>query len=488
MQENSQCPEQQYRALQSDGRPVCRDCTPHCKRCLGPREDECLICAADYRLANGHCRQNCNTGQFHKDGVCMACHPSCGSCTGPSPYECTSCPDGLVHTVSGADKGECSVGCPQGTFRHGSQCRACHDTCQSCDGEGEERCLSCQSTFFLTGNQRCVPTCGDGTYQYRSDVGGGDEALSGMECRPCHSSCATCYGPLETECTACHNSMYRLEHTCVGHCGTGYWPGPQNVCQPCHFDCMSCWGNRQDQCISCASGKKLLAERCVDECPASHYLSLDFGAVCEPCHVRCKTCYDMGPFNCLSCKDGYELDNSVCYSRCDLGMYFINHTQECAPCDKACRECYGPTDKQCIACYSGKSLMKVDDKRFTCLVCCQQGQDPDRDNCCKCNKDQQCMPSQGNQGNSGADQPADRPGLNHGAIIFICLLILAVFGLFFGLLQARSRKKLCWRDNYETLPTFYNNSKGEEPKITLRQNALPSSDDEDFFDDTDEDL
>ncbi len=70
----------------------------------------------------------------------------------------------------------------------------------------------------------------------------------------------------------------------------------------------------------------------------------------------------------------------------------------------------------------------------------------------------------------------------------VCLLIVAVFGLFFGILQARSRKMFCWKNSYDQLPTFYNN-KGEEPQIVLRQNAIPSDDEDDYFyDDDDSDI
>ncbi|XP_038058391.1 proprotein convertase subtilisin/kexin type 5-like isoform X2 [Patiria miniata] len=480
MQPASQCAEYKYRAVDSSGNTLCRDCIAHCKRCLGPRPDECLACDTDYQLNNGHCRQNCNAKQFDQDGVCVACHPSCETCEGPSPYECTACPEGMVHTTSNSNLGECSIGCPEGTFRDQNQCLACHDTCQNCDGNSQDNCLSCKPHFFLTGNQRCVQTCPDGTYHYLTDDDSGSP--SEFECRPCHSSCNTCYGPLERECTTCHDSMYRLDHECVAHCGTGNYPGKQSVCQPCHFDCISCWGNGDNQCITCANGKKLLDGLCVDECPLDHYLSLDFGAVCKPCHVRCKTCYDMGPFNCLSCHEGYELEDNVCYSRCDLGTYYINHTQHCMPCDPKCQECYGATDKHCIACHSGQSLSKVDDEHYTCLSCCKEGLD--EANCCQCNKDEQCMEL---QGNDNSEQPVVGPKLNHGAIVFVCFLVLAVFGLFFGLLQARSRKKLCWKNTYEQLPAFYSN-KGEQPKITLRQNALPSSDEDDYFDDSEGDI
>ena len=46
----------------------------------------------------------------------------------------------------------------------------------------------------------------------------------------------------------------------------------------------------------------------------------------------------------------------------------------------------------------------------------------------------------------------------------------------------------CWKNDYDQLPTFYNN-KGEEPQIVLRQNAIPSDDEDDYFyDDDDSDI
>ncbi|CAH1797470.1 unnamed protein product [Owenia fusiformis] len=44
-----------------------------------------------------------------------------------------------------------------------------------------------------------------------------------------------------------------------------------------------------------------------------------------------------------------------------------------------------------------------------------------------------------------------------GAAIFSVFLIIILFVVIFGLLQARSRKKLCWQQGYEKLPMYYAN-------------------------------
>ncbi|XP_033633747.1 proprotein convertase subtilisin/kexin type 5-like [Asterias rubens] len=467
------CADSQYQALNDDGMRECRSCFENCSRCLGPRSDECLECHTNYKLDNGECSRDCGPQQFDREGICLACHPSCNGCSGASPYDCMECPDGAKISA----EGDCIIGCPDNTYQNGGDCLRCDSSCATCDGEGDHRCISCPSLYYLTGDQMCVQSCPDGTFHYHSS-----STADEFECRPCHSNCKNCYGPTVRECTSCHDNMYKLAFECVLHCGRGFFPGPGSICQPCHTDCSSCWGSGVDQCISCTKNFKVMEGSCVEDCPADYYYTSDFIKSCEPCHIRCKTCNDMGPFNCLTCKDGYELEDNVCYSKCDLGSYYANDT--CNKCDSTCQECYGPTDTHCLKCNEGQSLSRLDANHTTCLSCCKDGQSSITDNCCEC-KDGKCPFTHGDPGTTG---PVVDAPLNTTAILVLCLLIVAVFGLFFGILQARSRKMFCWKNDYDQLPTFYNN-KGEEPQIVLRQNAIPSDDEDDYFyDDDDSDI
>jgi hypothetical protein len=76
----------------------------------------------------------------------------------------------------------------------------CHSTCASCSGPSQTECSACDSSqnLCLTADNECL-TCPPPT---------------------CHSTCASCSGPSQTECSACDSS--------------------QNLCLTAGNECLSC--------------------------------------------------------------------------------------------------------------------------------------------------------------------------------------------------------------------------------------------------------
>ena len=57
----------------------------------------------------------------------------------------------------------------------------CDDTCQTCSGSGDSKCLNCfTGRFFFEG--KCLVTCPDGYYK--------DTSVN--QCKICHAECLTC--------------------------------------------------------------------------------------------------------------------------------------------------------------------------------------------------------------------------------------------------------------------------------------------------------
>ncbi|KAK2721147.1 furin-like protease 1 isoform X2 [Artemia franciscana] len=81
-----------------------------------------------------------------------------------------------------------------------------------------ENAIACISPEFLFGNS-CVQQCPDGTYKWISSLG---ERF----CRPCHYSCLTCFGPLDTDCEKCHGDsiLHKLQR--------GENKGSETFCHP----------------------------------------------------------------------------------------------------------------------------------------------------------------------------------------------------------------------------------------------------------------
>jgi len=82
-------------------------------------------------------------------------------------------------------------------------CIPCHANCTSCIGPANGNCLSCERTrfYYIASNFTCI-SCPK--YYF-----GSDEDLA---CLPCHGSCATCIGTLETNCSSCNNITHYLNY------------------------------------------------------------------------------------------------------------------------------------------------------------------------------------------------------------------------------------------------------------------------------------
>ena len=240
------CPTRTYKNVTT---MMCYDCPTGCKTCSS--SDWCKTCASGYSryldstIQNQSCIQNCPTGYFSEysslDGTyeCQACDSSCAACNGSSSSQCTDCPGDEI-----LSRGSCfssSFSCPDGTYLDSLQCLACSKGCALCSEISY--CVTCQSGYTL----------------------GTTTGLCELSQSSCDSSCNTCSGSTEYDCTSCTSPLVFQTGTCLRSCSPGF---TYNVMS---FQCEICFTG----CISCIPSLIYYGENCVFSCPAGTITVID---------------------------------------------------------------------------------------------------------------------------------------------------------------------------------------------------------------------
>ncbi|CAG5127635.1 unnamed protein product, partial [Candidula unifasciata] len=136
----------------------------------------------------------------------------------------------------------------------------CHSECAgNCTGATPKDCLECKH-FRIGPTKTCVATCPSGFY------------ADNKMCLPCEMSCATCSGPMLTQCLSCplghlFQQLNRNQQICSVECLSGYFIS-NNSCFPCHSTCKEC-SNADTSCTSCPRGHELHQNTCVS--PKDNY-------------------------------------------------------------------------------------------------------------------------------------------------------------------------------------------------------------------------
>ena len=95
--------------------------------------------------------------------------------------------------------------------------------------------------------------------------------INGTVCVPCSLNCVSCIGT-PNNCSTCKEGYYHTnDSTCRADCPIGFYNGTDRECKPCHSSCLSCEGPNEDQCTSCRRPKVFSAKKCVTKCPDNEY-------------------------------------------------------------------------------------------------------------------------------------------------------------------------------------------------------------------------
>nr|XP_005987835.1 PREDICTED: proprotein convertase subtilisin/kexin type 5-like [Latimeria chalumnae] len=463
------CPEGYFEDLD---RQRCLLCHMTCATCSGTSNNDCETCSPDTpKLYKGQCLEECLSGTFYesKPEECQECDRTCAKCSGPLPTDCIMCKEELALdpvTKRCGVKGDAK--CPPKTFLHSNHftCEACYDGCESCTGSSQNDCLTCRSPYYLyrihriskrnflkfsimkhrrgkfNYNNTCMKECPPGTYHFREEADGVELGF----CSNCDQVCSTCTGGSPQDCITCTSGYYKIQHYCILHCPVGYYKGT-NHCEKCDAACQHCLGSGPQACLVCPPHTLQIEDstQCVEHCPERFYQD---NQVCKQCHQSCKTCKDSTPRGCLTCDWGNTLQDSICYPHCEE-KHYLTEEEVCKSCHPSCRHCSGPGPNSCVTCKLNYALHPIEKN---CKKCCSP--ETDQPDCCLCSSNTglcaeqlQSWDKKLMQLNTGYK----RPSLSSAIALGLVMVVLVIGIGIFGLLQAKARKKLCWRQSYEWL-------------------------------------
>ncbi|KAM6902082.1 proprotein convertase subtilisin/kexin type 5 [Xenentodon cancila] len=296
------------------------------------------------------------------DGPCdLECTED--GCEGPGPQQCVTCLHFFIKFKNNSRL--CVPECPRGFWGDRRRCKRCFSSCESCTGSRNDQCTSCQAGHHLTeGASTCTAACGD-SYYLDHDTN---------MCRKCSENCLKCTS--YSICTECKPDTSLQGNRCQRSCGPGsYHDTQEGACKPCHKACATCAGSGEEACSHCAEGYLTEEWRCVSSCSPGFYATepspeiADRHRICRRCDASCLTCVGPSRGNCSSCSSGHSLQEGVCVVNtvCTDGEYQDSDGM-CHACGATCLKCTGPRSEDCISCVS----LRVLDKG-RCAVACAKG-------------------------------------------------------------------------------------------------------------------
>ncbi len=370
---------------------TCTQTSTHCTSCKTPSDNPLLY--------NNTCVSTCPTGTISQSGVCVSCYPNCASCSGASSTQCLTCTSPYL-----LSDGACVLECPSTTIedaalgtcvKNETEAGSCSGNCATCS-TSSDYCLTCDSPYVLDPlTHTCIDpsttSCSD-SYYYDSITG---------TCKPCDSSCITCTSSA-TQCTTCNPLFHPYLDTtktpaqCVDSCPSSTYVDSENRCQACDSTCLTCSGPSNTQCTSCnpsSSHPLLQYGQCVSSCSTGYVLSNDKLTCLLPCtDSHCYQCQENALGTCITCENGYYLSNGKCKAieACSSGQYWNTTTNACAACNPSCKTCSGSASN-CTSCYTDYTPpLELDPSKLEylyngqCLQACPLGYTPDYSNDKKC--------------------------------------------------------------------------------------------------------
>uniref|UniRef100_A0ABM5GKG1 Extracellular matrix organizing protein FRAS1 n=1 Tax=Pogona vitticeps TaxID=103695 RepID=A0ABM5GKG1_9SAUR len=334
---------------------LCLACEKTCSTCRDGYT--CTSCQDPLLLKNGRCVTSCGEGFFPGPLQCIACHESCATCQGPTAYNCSTCKD-PSHVLLEAF---CVAHCGQGFYIKDGVCKACNEDCETCYPD-RPACLRCAADRVLH-DENCVLECPSGYY-----------ADNSQRCRVCHKSCASCVGPLATECISCSFPLALRHGQCLSACGEGFYQD-HTICRGCHSSCRECVGPEYFHCARCIKLEDALQPQmniegtsvgiCLPQCKVQFYLDKD--GICKECHASCLSCTGNLSGDCTACVSPGILHEGQCLSQCPEGWY--HREARCYACHPSCKTCHGSSEADCMVCQPHATF--VDGR---CRTPCQEGQ------------------------------------------------------------------------------------------------------------------
>ncbi|CAG9331567.1 unnamed protein product [Blepharisma stoltei] len=350
----------------------------------------------------------CSAGYYEDSNkICQICNINCLDCYSAASY-CSSCPSIYGNKYLNLLTYVCVATCPALITVPDSsdfKCYPCDSSCATCNGKNANNCLTCPSTgtIYFTSDNKCLSSCTP-QYNFYNTTSARYECISTCptnhyyitadltSCLPCDSTCLTCSGPANNNCSSCDMTgtyPYKTpDNYCVTTCPSNLYKNTLGTEMLCVTDCGPTYLNFQDS-------QGVLV--CISSCPVNHYY-VNSG-YCKPCDSTCLTCSGSANNNCLSCNTTstypyYTADNQcvtdcpstlykntlnsqmlcvtncgptylnfdlsvsskICISSCPTDHYYIDSTNYyCRPCDQTCLTCSGSANNNCLTCNTTSS-------------------------------------------------------------------------------------------------------------------------------------
>jgi len=132
----------------------------------------------------------------------------------------------------------------------------------------------------------------------------------------------------------------------------------------CHSSCKTCDGTSDNDCTSCEEGLLYVPSKtkggfsCIEKCPteSGYYITDNKCLLCDP--IKCKTCVGASEYDCTSCLEPLlkYVDPinkvSTCLEVCPIGFYTADNS--CKKCSSNCLMC--EYSEKCSICNYNSSL------------------------------------------------------------------------------------------------------------------------------------
>ena len=231
----STCPSKTYKYLLNS---TCLACHESCSSCSAGTLQDCLSCLPNSYLVSippSSCKSYCNDGDYQDQNtsVCLPCHISCNTCISYTNTSCKSCnsPNFLQSYIGPAS---CLPSCPPDFFQNST-----NNTCLRCDSY----------SLKLDIPKECKTNCPIHYYFNNST----------LNCIECDNTCNACNGSGDNYCVSCSYPLFLYQGSCLNDCPKYYFKNIVTLtCDSCHHSCLTCNGSHEYQCISCENETRIL--------------------------------------------------------------------------------------------------------------------------------------------------------------------------------------------------------------------------------------
>ena len=357
-------------------------CHDNCKTCKegGTSENnKCLTCpkiSSNIKYFDlGNCTDNCNNGIFTDTDLIEKCKCSknikCENCTKESIELdlCITCnnEEGYFQKIDDEERSDGFINCyknPEGYYKDNNIYRPCYSSCKSCTGPGNDQCTVCKEGYEtkndFDNDNNCYLKCNYSYYYF-------DGTYKCTE----QDSCPSDFPKLISDKKRCisdcnEDNIYRYEYNdfCFIDCpsGTHKKTGEEYICE----------GDLNCELLGKYYNYDLTA--CTDEVEDGFYCNDTSLRTVDRCHNNCQTC-KKGPENdnnnCLTCPKiagnikYFDLGN--CSDTCINNIFTDIDLIEKCKCSKniKCENCTIESIELdlCITCNNGEGYFpKIDDE------------------------------------------------------------------------------------------------------------------------------